>query len=144
VELDGLYLDLTILDIDLVTAEHDGDLLANTDKITVPVGDVLVCHTRGNIEHDDGALTLDVVAITETTETLLTGSIPHVETDGTAVSAESERVNNDTNSRKILLLEFTSDVTLYESGFTHTTITNKNAFESVKLICHYDKITKKK
>ena len=33
-EGDGLGLDLALLDIDLVTAENDGDVLADTDKIT--------------------------------------------------------------------------------------------------------------
>ena len=34
VESDGLGLDLALLHIDLVTAENDGDVLANTDEIT--------------------------------------------------------------------------------------------------------------
>ena len=33
-EGDGLGLDLALLDIDLVTGENDGDVLADTDKIT--------------------------------------------------------------------------------------------------------------
>lgn len=33
-EGDGLGLDLALLDIDLVTAENDGDVLADTDEIT--------------------------------------------------------------------------------------------------------------
>jgi hypothetical protein len=47
----------------------------------VPVGDVLVGDTRGNIKHDDTALAVDVVAITETTELLLAGGVPDVEDD---------------------------------------------------------------
>ena len=47
----------------------------------MPVGNVLVCDTRGNIEHDDTALAVDVVAITETTELLLAGCVPDVELD---------------------------------------------------------------
>lgn len=34
VEGDGLGLDLTLLHVDLVTAENDGDVLADTDEIT--------------------------------------------------------------------------------------------------------------
>lgn len=34
VESDGLGLDLTLLDIDLVTSEDDGDVLANSDEVT--------------------------------------------------------------------------------------------------------------
>jgi hypothetical protein len=33
VECDGLGLDLALLDVDLVTAEDDGDVLADTDEI---------------------------------------------------------------------------------------------------------------
>lgn len=51
----------------------------------MPVGNVLVGDTGGDIEHDDTGLAVDVVAITETTELLLTGGIPHIELDGTQV-----------------------------------------------------------
>lgn len=33
-ESDGLGLDLALLDVDLVTGQDDGDVLAYTDKIT--------------------------------------------------------------------------------------------------------------
>jgi hypothetical protein len=45
----------------------------------VPVGNVLVGNAGCDVEHDDTALSIDVVTITETTELLLTGSVPHVE-----------------------------------------------------------------
>lgn len=45
----------------------------------MPVGDVLVGDTRGNIEHDDTALSVDVVTVTETTELLLTCGVPNIE-----------------------------------------------------------------
>lgn len=59
VECDGLCLNLALLDIDLVTAKNNWDVFADTDKITVPVGNVLVCDTGSDIEHDDGALSLN-------------------------------------------------------------------------------------
>ena len=49
--------------------------------LTVPVGDVLVGDTRGDIEHDDTALAVDVVTITETTKLLLTCGVPNIELD---------------------------------------------------------------
>jgi hypothetical protein len=52
---------------------------------TVPVGDVLVGNSRSNIKHNDTALAVDVVTITETTELLLAGGIPDVELDGAEV-----------------------------------------------------------
>jgi hypothetical protein len=51
----------------------------------MPVGHVLVCDAGGNIEHDDTTLAVDVVAITETTELLLTGGIPDIELNLTKV-----------------------------------------------------------
>lgn len=103
---------------------------------TVPVGDVLVGDTGGNIEHDDTGLAVDIVAITETTELLLTSGIPDIELNGSQVllyielvgrhrggvrrgiayGSEGERVNFDTKSSDVLLLELSSQVALNEGG----------------------------
>jgi hypothetical protein len=112
----------------------------------VPVGDVLVGDTGGNIEHDDTALAVDVVTITETTELLLTSGIPDIELDSTVVlygsgladeikrrngcgafrrgtyGVKVERVHLDTKGGNVLLLEFTSQVTLDESGLRLTAL----------------------
>ena len=63
-EVDLFGLDLTILDIDLVSAEHDGDSLAHPHNVPVPVGHVFVCHACSHVEHDDRAVALDVIACT--------------------------------------------------------------------------------
>ena len=110
------------------------------EALTVPVGDVLVGDTGGNIEHDDTALSVDVVTIAKTTELLLTSSVPDVELDGTQVLAKAlvgpaqrrrngqsgvsggaygvktERVHFDTESGDVLLLELASQVALDEGG----------------------------
>jgi hypothetical protein len=102
VEGDGLGLDLALLHVDLVAGKDNGDVLADTNQVTwaglakfctallsrkrtVPVGDVLVCDTRGDVEHDDTALSVDVVSIAETTKLFLTGGVPDVELDGAEV-----------------------------------------------------------
>ena len=59
VEVNCFGLDLALLDIDLVTAENNWDVFADTDKITVPVGNVLVGDSGGKIEHDNTALSVD-------------------------------------------------------------------------------------
>jgi len=79
VEGDCLCLDLSLLDINLVAGEDDGDVLADTDQVTVPVGNVLVGNSGGNVEHDDTTLAVDIVSITQTTELLLSCSIPDIE-----------------------------------------------------------------
>lgn len=58
----------------------------------MPVGHVLVRDAGGDVEHDDTALSLDVVPITETTKLLLARSIPDVEADRAEVGGEGERV----------------------------------------------------
>lgn len=62
---------------------------------TMPVGDVLVSDAGCHIEHDDTALAVDVVTVTETTELLLTGGIPDVELDLTVVLAAGQYMRGD-------------------------------------------------
>jgi hypothetical protein len=47
----------------------------------VPVGNVLVGDARSDVKHDDTALAVDVVSITETAKLLLACSVPDVELD---------------------------------------------------------------
>ena len=83
-----LGLDFTVFDFDLVSSKDDGDVFANSGKITVPVGNILVSDTRCYVKHNDGALSLNVVSITESTEFFLPGCIPNVELDWSTVSVE--------------------------------------------------------
>lgn len=67
----------------------------------MPVGDVLVSDTGGNIEHDDTALAVNVISITETTKFLLSGGIPDVELDFTEVLQNSyQRLSPERDHRK--------------------------------------------
>ena len=61
-EDNGLCLDFPVLDVDLVAGENDWDVLTNPDQVPVPVGDVLVGDPGGDVEHDDGALSLEIEA----------------------------------------------------------------------------------
>ncbi len=78
-EVDLLGLHLALLDLDLVAAQHNRNVLADARQVTVPVWHVLVGDTRGHVEHDDRALALDVVAIAQAAVLLLAGRVPHVE-----------------------------------------------------------------
>ena len=49
--------------------------------LTMPVGDVLVGDSGCDIEHDDTALAVDVVAISEATKLLLSCGVPDIEKD---------------------------------------------------------------
>ena len=55
-EDDGLGLDLAVLDVDLVAAQHDGDVLTDAHEVAVPVGHILVRDARRHVKHDHRAL----------------------------------------------------------------------------------------
>ena len=54
-------------------------------KPTVPVGNVLIGNARGDVEHDDAGLAVDVVSVSKTTELLLACCVPDIKYDGTEV-----------------------------------------------------------
>jgi hypothetical protein len=66
----------TNLDINLVTTEDNRNVFTNTDKITMPVGDVLVSNSRGNIKHNDSTLTLNTIVIKMMSHQILSLYIP--------------------------------------------------------------------
>lgn len=121
-EYNNLGLHLTVLDVYLVAAQHNRDVLADAHQITMPVGNVLVCDARCHVEHDNGALTLNVVAISQTTEFLLASRVPHVESDGTSVGVENQRMNLNAQCCNVLLLEFSGHVTFDESGLAGSAV----------------------
>jgi len=134
VEGDVLRLHLTLLDVNLVSGQNNGDVFADADQVTVPVGNVFVCDARGDIEHDDGALPLNVVTIAETTELLLASCVPGVEANGTEVGVELQGVNFDTKGSDVFLLELSSQVTLDEGGLTRSSVTDKDELEGGNLL----------
>jgi len=125
-ERDRLRLDLALFDIDLVAAKDDRDVLADTDEIAMPVGDVLVRDAGRDVKHDDTALAVDVVSIAETAELLLTGGIPDVKLQLPEVRVEAKRMNLHAQSGDIFLLELSSQMTLDESGLSGTTVADED------------------
>lgn len=55
----------------------------------MPIRNVLVGDARCYVKHDNTALTVDVVSISQTAEFLLPGSIPDIELDATKVLVRS-------------------------------------------------------
>mmetsp|Transcript_6604 Transcript_6604/g.13646 ORF Transcript_6604/g.13646 Transcript_6604/m.13646 type:complete len:263 (+) Transcript_6604:210-998(+) len=129
VESDLLGLDLTILDFYFVSTQDNRDVLANSSQVTMPVRNILVSDTRSDIEHDNGALALNVVSVTKSSKFFLSGGIPNIEFDWTTVGVKSQGMHLYPQSRNIFLLEFSRQVTLNESGLTNTTVTDEDKFE---------------
>ncbi len=128
-ELNVACLHLSVLDINLVSDQNNWNVLANSDDVSVPVRDILVCNSAGHVKHNDGALTLDVITVSQSTELLLSGSIPDIEADLTAVRVELQRVNFDSQCGDILFLELTSSVSLDESCLTNAAISDEEELE---------------
>lgn len=53
---DALGFDFPVFDVHLVAAEDDGNVLTDTDQVTMPVGYVLIGDSRGDVKHDDSTL----------------------------------------------------------------------------------------
>ena len=85
-----LGLDFALLYINFVAAQDDGNIITHTSQITMPIGDVLVGDAGSNIKHDDAALALNIVAITESTKFLLSGSIPQLQLHSEALAELDE------------------------------------------------------
>eukprot|EP01052_Picozoa_sp_SAG31_P030030 SAG31_NODE_3044_length_4751_cov_29.695615_2_plen_92_part_00 len=76
---DRLGFDLAIFHFALVSHHDNRYVLANPGDISVPCLYALVRDSRCDVEHDDGAVTADVVTIAQAAILLLAGSIPDIE-----------------------------------------------------------------
>jgi len=126
VEYDCLGFDFSVFDVDLVSAEHNWDILADSDEITMPVGHVLVGDSRRDVEHDDCALAHDVVAVAKAAKFLLACGVPYVESDWSSVGVKDERVDFDSQRGDVLLFKLACQMTLYESRLTGTAVADEN------------------
>lgn len=78
-EDDGLCFNFSVLNINFVTAQDNRNVFTNSDEIAMPVGDVLVCDARGHVKHNNGAMRLDVITVSQTSQLLLAGCVPDIE-----------------------------------------------------------------
>ena len=109
VKHNAICFDFSILDIDLVSSEYNWDIFADPHQITMPIWNVFVSDTWRHVEHNDSALslniyyvlitlrktcetskiTLNVIAITESSEFFLTSGIPNVKSKGASVCVKN-------------------------------------------------------
>mmetsp|Transcript_23131 Transcript_23131/g.34243 ORF Transcript_23131/g.34243 Transcript_23131/m.34243 type:complete len:270 (+) Transcript_23131:104-913(+) len=135
---DLLGLNLAILNLHLVSSKNNRNVLTYTGKITMPVRNILVSDTGGNVKHNDGALSLDVVSITESSEFFLPCSIPYVEFDGTAVCVEYEGVYFYSECCDVFLFEFSSEMTLDKGCFSYSTVSDEDELEFGHFLSSHD------
>uniref|UniRef100_A0A8D8RWT0 Uncharacterized protein n=1 Tax=Cacopsylla melanoneura TaxID=428564 RepID=A0A8D8RWT0_9HEMI len=108
----------------------------------MPVGHVLVGDTRGDVEHDDGTLTLDIITVSESSKLFLSCRIPHIESDCSSVCMEHQRMHFNTQCGNVFLFKLSRQVAFDEGCLSCTTITNKDTFEGghVHFSGHFERI----
>lgn len=52
----ALGFDFPVFDVHFVATKDDGNVLTDTDQVTMPVGHVLIGDSRGDVKHDDSTL----------------------------------------------------------------------------------------
>ena len=65
-ESDLSGLNFSVLLINLVADQNDRDVIADSGQVFVPLGDVLIGDSGGDIEHEDSGVGSDVVSFSET------------------------------------------------------------------------------
>ena len=109
---------LTVSHVHFIPAQHNRNVFAHARDVSVPRRHVLIRRSRRHVEHDNRALAVNVISISQPAEFLLTGSIPAIESNRPAVGVKIERVHRHANRGEVFLLKLTSQVTLDERRFT--------------------------
>ncbi len=122
-------LDFSVLLINFVSNQNDGNVVADSGQVFIPFGNVFVGDSCGNVKHENGSIGTNVVSFSETTEFFLSGSIPKGELDRAVVGVESNRADLNTLSGDIFFFELTCDVSFDEGSFSNSTISNQDDFE---------------
>lgn len=56
VKHNALGFDFPVFDVHLVATKNNGNVLTDTDQVTMPVRHVLIGDSRSDVEHDDSTL----------------------------------------------------------------------------------------
>ena len=137
-----LGLDFPVFDIDLVTDKHNWYVFADTCEVLVPLWHVTVGDARANIEHNNSAISSYVVTITKTAKFLLTSCVPNIEFDLPMISEERHWMHFDSKCCDVLLLEFSSQVTLDKGSLADTTVSYEHEFEFWNLLGLFNHLNK--
>jgi hypothetical protein len=97
-----------------------------------------VCLSRCHIEHDDGRIGIDVLAIAQASELFLTSTAPEVKADLlTVAQVENQRVHFDPDRRHVAPLKVTRKVSFHKGRFAHAAIANDANLEGGQLLRHF-------
>jgi hypothetical protein len=95
-EGDTLCLHFPVLDVAFVATHDDGNVLTNTNKISMPVGYIFICHPRRNIKQDNSTIRVYVITISQSSKFLLSSGVPNIKLNQSSISVELQRMNFNT------------------------------------------------
>jgi len=94
-EYDALGFDFSILDINFVTTKNNWYVFADTDQIPMPIGYIFVCYPGCNVKHDNGTLSLNIIAVAKATKFFLASCIPDIEADRSTIGMKDQWMDLD-------------------------------------------------
>ena len=89
---------------------------------------MLVCDSACHVEHDDGTIALNVVAIAKSTKLFLTCCVPHVEANNTVVCVKVQGAYFDTKCGDVFPFKLASQMALDKGSLSDTTIADQDKF----------------
>jgi hypothetical protein len=122
VECDLLRFDLAVLNLNLVPGQNNRNILAHASQVAVPVRNIFVSDATRHVKHDNSALPLNIVTVSQSPKLFLSGSIPDIKFNRTSVGVKGERMDLHTQSRDVFLFKFARQVAFHEGRFTDATV----------------------
>lgn len=137
VENNSFCFDFSVFDIHFVTTQNNRDAFTNAYQVSMPVGDIFVSDAGRNVEHNYGALSLDIVSVSKSSKFFLTGCIPYVKSDRPTVCVEYEGMHFNAKRSYVSFLELSSQMSFDECGLASASVPNQDAFECGHIISHF-------
>lgn len=128
-KIQTLWLDLTVLNVNLISAQNNWYVAAGAHQITIPVGHILIGGPRGHIEEDNGTLRLNVIALAQATKFFLPGRIPDMELYWSSTRVKFQWMHLHSHGGQISLLKLAGHVTFDKCCLSRASIANQHQFK---------------
>ena len=126
--------DFSVLLINFVSNQNNRDIFTNPGQILIPFGDVFVGDSSSDIKHENSSMGTNVISFPQTTKFFLSCSIPDGKFDRPMVGVKHNGADLDSLGGNISFFKFTSDVSLDESSFSNSSISDQNNFELCNIL----------
>jgi hypothetical protein len=128
-ETNLIGLDLSILNIGLVSDKTNGNIRTHLGKVLVPFIDISISVSGGEVKHDESTVSLDVVTLSQLSKFLLASSVPNVKGDLSKVGVKDNGSDLGSLCWDVWFLEVTSIMSLGKGCLSDTSISDQDKFE---------------